>query len=241
MIVLIVLLLDLRSELIVMHKLLSNLKIDINSSLYLKDPKSSPLGRKIVKKSIDLIDIYGIEEFNFKKLALEIDSTESSIYRYFENKHKLLLYLSTLYWGILEIEFVLQTTNMKPGMDKLMKAVDVLFSIPESQHSSYKLDGKKLRHILNSEFVKVYHNKQVDEQNKAGYFSIYERLASRISTIISEVNPDYIYRKSLSSLVMEGSLNHYFLSEHFENLTDCHSKANLYSFYKDLLTNTLKG
>jgi len=62
MIVLIVLLLDLRSELIVMHKLLSNLKIDINSSLYLKDPESSPLGRKIVKKSIDLIDIYGIEE-----------------------------------------------------------------------------------------------------------------------------------------------------------------------------------
>jgi len=148
MIVLIVLLLDLRSELIVMHKLLSNLKIDINSSLYLKDPESSPLGRKIVKKSIDLIDIYGIEEFNFKKLALEIDSTESSIYRYFENKHKLLLYLSTLYWGILEIEFVLQTTNMKPGMDKLMKAVDVLFSIPESQHSSYKLDGKKLRHYF---------------------------------------------------------------------------------------------
>jgi AcrR family transcriptional regulator len=198
------------------------------------------LGQNIVKTSIDLIDVHGIEEFTFKKLAHEIGSTESSVYRYFENKHKLLLYLSTLYWGVLEFQFVVQTTSMKPGMDKLMKAVEILFSIPESQYSSYKLDGKKLRHILNSEFVKVYHNKHVDEQNKAGYFSIYKRLASRISNIILEVNPDYLYSNSLSSLVMEGSLNQYYLSEHFENLTDCHSQHNLYLFYKDLLTNTLK-
>jgi AcrR family transcriptional regulator len=222
-----------------MHRLQANFKVNINQSLYLKDPESSSLGKKIVKTSIDLIDDHGLEEFNFKKLAKAIDSTESSIYRYFENKHRLLLYLSSLYWGLLEFQFVMQTTSMPPGLDKLMKAVEILFSTPESTYSTFELNGQKLRHILNTEFIKVYHNKHVDEQNKAGYFSIYKRLVSRISEIILEVKPNYSYCNSLSSLVMEGSLNQYFLLEHFENLTDCQTKDNLYSFYKDLLTKTL--
>lgn len=223
-----------------MHNLLSNLRVDINSSLYLKDPESSVLGQNIVKSSIDLIDLHGIEEFNFKKLASEIGSTESSVYRYFENKHRLLLYLSSLYWGIMEFQVVVETNSMKPGMEKLMKAVEVLFSTPELCYSSFKLDGLKLRHIINSEFVKTYHNKYVDEQNKAGYYSIYKRLVLRISELILSVDASYSYSNSLSSLIIEGSLNQYFLSEHFQNLTDCHSEDNLYVFYEDLLTKTLK-
>ena len=224
-----------------MQSLQANFKVNINSSLYLKDPESSALGKKIVKSSIELIDLYGLEEFNFKKLAKAIESTESSIYRYFENKYRLMLYLSTLYWGVLEFQFVMHTNSMKPGLDKLMKAVEVLFSTPESSYSTFELNGQKLRHILNTEFVKVYHNKYVDEQNKGGYFTIYKRLVSRISEIILEVKSDYLYSTSLSSLVIEGSLNQYFLLEHFENLTDCHTKDNLYLFYKDLLTKTLKS
>ncbi len=223
-----------------MHHILSNLRIDINSSLFLKDPESSPLGQKIIKSSIDLIDHHGIEDFNFKKLALEIGSTESSIYRYFENKHRLLLYLSSLYWGIIEFQLVLQTNNLEPGMAKLMKAVETLFAIPQTDKLSFSVEGKKLRHILNAEFVKAYHNKHIDEQNKKGYFSIYKRVVLRLSDIIIEVNPEYKFSNSLSSLIIEGSMNQYFLSEHFHNLTDCHSEDNLYVFYKDLLTQTLK-
>ncbi|MBQ0740314.1 TetR/AcrR family transcriptional regulator, partial [Aquimarina celericrescens] len=69
--------------------------------------------------------------------------------------------------------------------------------------------------------------------------SIYKRLVSRLSEMIVEVNSDYSFCKSLASVITEGSLNQYFLSEHFHNLTDCHSKDNLYLFYKDLLTKTL--
>lgn len=223
-----------------MLNILTNLRIDINSSLYLKDPESSPLGQKIIKSSIDLIDLHGIEEFNFKKLALEIGSTESSIYRYFENKHRLLLYLSSLYWGIIEFQLVMQTNNLESGMGKLMMAVETLFGVPDTDHFTFAVEGQKLRHILNAEFVKAYHNKHIDEQNKAGYFSIYKRVVMRLSNIILEVNPEYKFSNSLSSLIIEGSLNQYFLSEHFHNLTDCHSEDNLYVFYKNLLTKTLK-
>lgn len=229
-----------RFKVLYMHRLLSNLKVDINSNLYLKDPESSSLGLKIIKSSVDLIDLHGIEEFNFKKLAAAIGSTESSIYRYFENKHNLLLYLSSLYWGIIELQIVIQTNNMSHGFDKLMKAVETLFNEPSMKFSSFEVSGSKLRHIINSEFIKVSHHKLVDVQNEAGFFSIYKRLVVRISEMIAEVDPEYAYSHSLASLIIEGSSNQYFLIEHFQNLTDCHSKDHLYIFYKEILSKTLK-
>ena len=63
------------------------LQIEINPELYLKNPNSSELGRKIVAKSIELIDKMGFEGFTFKKLGIAINSPESSIYRYFDSKH----------------------------------------------------------------------------------------------------------------------------------------------------------
>ena len=74
------------------------IKMSLNKGLYLKEPQDSGLGRNIIKHSILLIDEIGFESFNFKKLAIRIKSTEASIYRYFENKHLLLLYLVSWYW-----------------------------------------------------------------------------------------------------------------------------------------------
>lgn len=223
-----------------MESLLPNFKININDSLYLKDPESSELGRKIISNGIQLIEKLGIEDFTFKKLASQIHSNESSVYRYFENKHKLLLYLSTLYWGILEYHLVFETTAMKDDKKKLIKAVEIIISNPEEFFTTFEIDANKLKKIINSEFVKVYHNKSVEEENKSRYFATYKRLIFRISKMIETVKPDYQYSQSLASLIVEGSLSHYFLSEHFENLTDCHSTKHIRLFYQDLLTKTLK-
>ena len=78
-----------------MSTILSNIKIQVNEKLYVKDPETSDLGKKIIENSILLIDEIGIEHFTFKKLGERIGSNESSIYRYFENKHKLVVYLSS--------------------------------------------------------------------------------------------------------------------------------------------------
>ena len=69
------------------------IRIQLNDKLYLRDPQDTKLGRKIIKHGILLLDEIGLESFNFKKLALRIESTEASVYRYFENKHLLLTYL----------------------------------------------------------------------------------------------------------------------------------------------------
>ena len=85
-----------------MERLFQSVRITINDKLYVKDPESSNLGKRIVEESILMINDIGFESFTFKKLGQKIGSNESSIYRYFENKHKLLLYFAAyiLYMGL---------------------------------------------------------------------------------------------------------------------------------------------
>ena len=70
------------------------LAIKLQHELFLRDPQETELGKKIIEQGILLIDKLGFEEFTFKKLASKIGSTEASVYRYFENKHRLLMYLT---------------------------------------------------------------------------------------------------------------------------------------------------
>ncbi len=60
------------------------LQIQMNEKLFLRDPASSDLGKRIVQQGAILIERMGLEEFTFKKLAAELNTNESSIYRYFD-------------------------------------------------------------------------------------------------------------------------------------------------------------
>ncbi|MFT5777237.1 MAG: AcrR family transcriptional regulator, partial [Crocinitomicaceae bacterium] len=64
--------------------------INVSDELFVRNPDSTELGRKIITNSISLINELGFELFTFKKLGERIGSPESSIYRYFESKHTLL-------------------------------------------------------------------------------------------------------------------------------------------------------
>ena len=77
------------------------LGITVNDKLYIKDPQSSELGQKIIENGIILIDEIGFENFTFRRLALKIESTEASVYRYFENKQK--FFLSVLWSFMIRI------------------------------------------------------------------------------------------------------------------------------------------
>ena len=109
-----------------MQDILSNVKITINEKLYVKDPETSALGKKIIEQSILLIDEIGFDNFTFKKLGEKISSNESSLYRYFENKHKLLVYLSSWYWSWMEYKLVFATNNISDPKEKLRKAITII-------------------------------------------------------------------------------------------------------------------
>ncbi len=88
------------------------LRIKMNEKLYLRDPESTELGRRIVKEAIVMIEALGFEEFTFQKLAEAVGTTEASVYRYFENKHRLLVYIIAWYWTWMEYLVVYNINNL---------------------------------------------------------------------------------------------------------------------------------
>ena len=222
-----------------MEQLLQSVKIGINEKIYVKDPESSDLGKRIVEESILMIHETGLENFTFKKLGERIGSNESSIYRYFESKHKLLLYLATWYWGWLEYQLVFSTNNIpKPG-EKLRIAIEIVTRTTEEDSSFSHINEVLLNRIIINEYSKSYLTKEVDSENKEGYFAIYKRLVNRISSMITEVDGDYQYPSSLSSTVLEGSLHQHFLKDHFSSLTDCDETITPTQYFTDLVFNSL--
>lgn len=224
-----------------MQALLSNVKIIISDKIFVKDPETSALGKKIINESIMLIDDIGFENFNFKKLGEKIGSNESSIYRYFENKHKLLVYLSSWYWSWIEYRLVFATNNIQNPVEKLFKAVTIVTEKIEDDATTVYVNEAILNKIIIAEFTKTLHTKEIDDENKEGFFLIYKRIINRIVTIVNEVNPDYIYAKSLISTIIEGSLHQHFLQKHLKTITDCNETVNPTHFYLNLVTTALKN
>lgn len=222
-----------------MDILMQSLRIGINDKLYIKDPESSKLGKKIVEESILLIEEVGFENFTFKKLGVRIKSNESSIYRYFENKHKLLLYLSSWYWGWVEYRMVFATNGISNPKDKLQKAIAILTQKVEEDNAFTHINEVVLHKIIINEYSKSYLVKEVSQENKEGYFVVFKRLVGRLSQMIAAVDSDYPYPLSLASTLLEGSLHQYFLQEHFPTLTNCNKSINPTEFFTDLIFRTL--
>lgn len=222
-----------------MNALLNNIRIQINENLYLKDPESSRLGNSIVREGIILIHKIGFEQFTFKKLANDIDSTESSIYRYFENKHKFLLYISSFYWSVMEYRLILETNSIEDHLVKLHRAIDIVTGTPENLSLNLEVNQVLLREIIISEFTKAYHNKAVDDENKKGFFKVYKRLVLRLVEMIEWVDSSYAYPRSLASSIIDGGLHQHYLAMHFKDLTDCNTQQLTSSFFKNLITNQL--
>lgn len=223
-----------------MQDLLKNLQIKVHEKTYVKDPETSDLGKRIISHSIELMNEVGFEAFNFKKLGLIIKSNESSIYRYFENKHKLLLYLTSWYWAWMEYQIVIQTFSIADPEEKLKRIISIIADKIENDSNFSHINERLLNKIVISEYSKSFLTKEVDTENKEGYFTIYKRLISRVKDAISAVNEGYKYPLCLASNLVEGSLHQHFLSDHFSSITNCDEKITPSEFYSNLIFNALK-
>ncbi|MDA0792579.1 MAG: TetR/AcrR family transcriptional regulator [Flavobacteriaceae bacterium] len=222
-----------------MQALQINLSID--GSLFTKDPESSDLGKKIVRTSIEMIDELGYEAFTFKKLGDRIHSNESSIYRYFESKHALLVYLFNWYWSWIEYKLVFLTMNIEKPEVKLVKILRLLTEEIKEDSDFSSINEVLLNKIIISESAKAYHNKEVDEDNKKGFFKVYKRVVQRVCDIILEINPNYPYPHMLISTIIEGAHHQRFFSEHLPSLTDVEEGNDAIDrFYEELLLKAIK-
>jgi AcrR family transcriptional regulator len=216
----------------------------LNEKLYLRDPQTSDLGQRIVSQSISMIDQMGFEQFTFKKLAEEIGSTEASVYRYFENKHRLLVYLIDWYWTWLEYRINFQITNIKEPKEKLKTCLLILTEENKIDDSVPFIDENALQRVVVAEFEKTYLTKTVDDDNKDGLFLSYKHLCRRVADIIHEINPNYGFARSLVSTAMLSITHQLYYAEHLPSLTDIkynprQHRQKLYDFLENLILKTI--
>ncbi len=203
-----------------MQDLLRQIQIRVNDNIYVKDPETSDLGKKIIQESIQMIDDMGLEHFTFRKLAERLGTTESSIYRYFENKHKLLIYLTSWYWAWLEYRLVFNTANMNDPEEQLKKAITVLTEPVRDDELFPHINTEKLNKIVICESSKAYLTKEVDQEKKMGFFSGYDRLCQRLSEMLLKVNAKYKNPHTLTSTILEGIQRQKYFIVHMPSLTD---------------------
>lgn len=196
------------------------IQMKLNDKLYIRDPQETKLGRKIIQYSIILIDEIGFEDFTFKKLAQKINSTEASVYRYFENKHLLLVYLLCWYWEWMKFRIEFNTMNLDDPRKKLQIALSVIADTTKRNTSIEFVDEDVLHRIVVAESTKAYHTKMVDKENKHGFFLTYKALKETISKIIAEINPDFKYPKALASTLLEMANNHIYFALHLPSMTE---------------------
>lgn len=217
------------------------LQLQLSENLFIKDPQSSSLGKKIIKYSIQLIDELGFEAFTFKKLSIKIDSTEASVYRYFENKHRLLMYLITWYWAWIDYKIMFETHNLSNPYEKLDIALRIISEKKIQDENFPDIDEEALQRIVISESDKTYLTKQVDADNKEGLFTGYKKLCHEVATIIIEINPDYAYSHALVSTVLETASQQLFFARHLPSLTEVSEGEDLYqSNYQYLISLVFK-
>ncbi|MDH3322301.1 MAG: TetR/AcrR family transcriptional regulator [Flavobacteriaceae bacterium] len=202
------------------------IKISLNEGLYLKEPQDSKLGRNIIKHSILMIDKFGFESFTFKKLAEEINSTEASIYRYFENKHLLLLFLVNWYWEWVRYLIEINIMNVEDPKIKLQIIIHSFVSASKDNPGVNYVNESKLHSIVISEGMKAYHTKEVDIENSKGFFKSYKDLAESVSKVICEINSNFKYPFSLATNLFEMSNNHIYFAKHLPRLTDISAEKN---------------
>jgi hypothetical protein len=218
------------------------LHIKMNERLFLRDPEKSELGRKIILHSIQLIHKNGFEDFTFRKLAKEMSSTEAGIYRYFENKHKLLIYLTAWYWSWLEYQVSFHTQNIEDPSIKLKMVIKLLASTVQDDTRTDHIDESCLHQIIITESSKTYLTRNVSQDNKDQLFKPYKDLCAVIGSIILECNPNYKYPKSLASTIIEMAHFQNFFMHNLPSLTDfgAHKdELDIISFLEDLVFSSI--
>lgn len=221
------------------------IQVKVNEKLYLRNPEISELGKNILSMGAKMIDEMGLEEFTFKKLATALSTNESSIYRYFESKHRLLLYFFEWYWRWMEYQLGFHTHHVEEPEKKIEIVIRVLMLKQENMIvPGEEINKESLHRIVIKEASKTYLTKHVMEDNEKQFFKPYKDFNSKLAEIIKAYSPNYKYARSLSSTLIEMSHYQYFFMYHLPSLTDFGSTKDeneMMNFLLDLALSSKKA
>jgi len=205
------------------------------SSLFISNPQETKLGRRILADSILLLNRLGLEDFTFKKLSQEIGSAEASIYRYFNNKNQLLLYLTSWYWSWVHHLVFHEVVKVTDPWLKLRAAISVLVRPWSRKPGVTYIDQRALHQLIVNEGTKAYRTKLVDLKNRKGFFVGYKELTEELSKLILRLDPRFKHPRALASSLFEMAHDHPFFAEHLPRLTDLKDNDHLSENLEEML------
>jgi AcrR family transcriptional regulator len=217
--------------------------VSVIEQCYLKNPAETKLGERIIGASVQLIAELGFEKFTFKRLANHIGSAEASVYRYFENKHKLLLYLIAWYWAWRFQQLEKLTAHITNPNLKLESIINFLCKPVEVDSDIAYINEVELQEIIVAESIKTIHTKEVDDDRKHGYFASFKKFIHFISDCMLTINPEYPYCHNLATMLIDNVQEQQFNFLHFTTLSDLSVKKtekDLQNFFSHLIFATLK-
>lgn len=203
------------------------IKFELSESLYVKDPQTTKYGQRLLQNTVELMAEIGFESFTFKKLGSRMQSTETSVYRYFENKHKLLTYICCWYWEWIHYLIDINTLNIKDPKEVLDVMIHQLLYASKQSSMTLYINESLLHEIVVLEGVKSFHVSGVDKDNDQGVFESYKGLISKIAQIISAVNPTYPYAESLAITLSAMAHDQIYFASHFPKLSSFKQHKNL--------------
>lgn len=222
---------------------MTTLRPELNEKLFLRDPQETSLGRKIIMGSIQLIDKLGFEQFTFKKLAQQMGSTEASLYRYFENKHRLLIYLISWHWAGLRFQIRFHTHNIADPRERLRLILRIITSAHYDVAATAELDEAALYRVVVAEASKTYLTHEVDEVNHDDLYREYKGLCADVAAVVQEITPHYPYPHALVSTLLEAARKQIFFSRHLPSLADAPTPAtadqDIFEFLENLAFSVL--
>lgn len=197
---------------------LLNMDVQVRERVFTKDPSGTELGHRILRTSIELIDALGFEAFTMAKLAKALGTAEASVYRYFANKHRLLVYLVDWYWAWREIKLAFDTANIADKRERLERGVRSVSSpITERGRHEY-VDLQALYRIAVNESAKAWFTKEVAAGDSDGHFGSFIRLSHRLRDLILDAKPGHPHAHDLAALVLEGNGSLRFFHENLPAL-----------------------
>ncbi len=164
-----------------------------------------------------------------------MQSTEASVYRYFENKHAVLIYLVCWYWQWVIYLIKTNTVNITDPKKKLEIIIHSFVAASVENPSTKYVDENKLHNVLIAEGKKAYRTKEVDKENKKLFFQDYKELIAIVAEVISEIDPSFEYPHSLASSLFEMSNDQIYFAQHLPRLTDVKVAENKYSEVEQML------
>jgi AcrR family transcriptional regulator len=223
-----------------MDTLTQHIELQIPNCLFQKNPRETEIGNKLVETATHLIAQLGLEQFTIKKLALETGCTEATVYRYFENKHQLMLYIMNIFWGWQEYLLVFSTQNIHNESEKMKRAIALLAN-PDFGFLPYRKFANSVLLAAINEGVKIHIIRNLKDEIENGSMAAYRNLAQRIAGLIKSFDKTYAYPHALAMQLMDAAIHQQFCHRYLRGVSEAAlNKEHIENFLIGLLPKRLK-